>query len=100
MVDMWLGLTSRRKHLNNGQPANTAPAPAQAPAMNGAQAWRNGLVNPTDITSSEARRWSGSTAMSNDIGNNDFSTSAHVPHSICKVPSTKILDETDHQTKP
>lgn len=51
--------------------------------MNGAQAWRNGLVNPTDIVNPEARRWSGSTAMSNDIANNDFSTS-HVPHSICK----------------
>lgn len=52
--------------------------------MNGAQAWRNGLVNPTDIVNPEARRWSGSTAMSNDIGATDFSATHHVPHSICK----------------
>jgi hypothetical protein len=71
-----------RKHLN-GQSAT--PAPTQAPAMNGAQAWKNGLVNPTDIVNPEARRWSGSTAMSNDIGANDFSAvPQHVPHSICK----------------
>jgi hypothetical protein len=99
-VGIWLRLTPNRKHFNNGQPTNTTPVPVQAPAMNGAQAWRNGLVNPTDITNPEARRWSGSTAMSNDIGNNDFSTSPHVPHSICKFSSSNRLDETDHQTKP
>jgi hypothetical protein len=63
--------------------------------MNGAQAWRNGLVNPTDITSSEARRWSGSTAMSNDIGKDDFTSSTHVPHSICKFQIQKLWDSTD-----
>ena len=80
-----------RKHLSSGQPSNTTPAPAQAPAMNGAQAWRNGLVNPTDIANSETRRWSGSTTMSNDIGSTDFNTSAHVPHSICKFCSKKDI---------
>lgn len=82
--------------MNNGQPTNTTTTtPAQAPAMNGAQAWRNGLVNPTDITSSEARRWSGSTAMSNDIGKDDFTSSTHVPHSICKFQIQKLWDSTD-----
>ena len=64
--------------------------------MNGEQAWRSGLVNPTDITRSEVRRSSGSTAMSNDIGNDDFADSAHVPHSICKLLTSTILDGTDH----
>lgn len=97
---VWLILILSRKHLSNGQPTNTTPTPTQAPAMNGAQAWRNGLVNPTDITNSEARRWSGSTTMSNDIGNHEFSTSTHVPHSICKFRRPDILDETNDQTKP
>ncbi|KIM96082.1 hypothetical protein OIDMADRAFT_170745 [Oidiodendron maius Zn] len=48
-----------------------------------AQTWPNGLINPTDIVSSENRRWSDSTAMSNDVpASNDFSASQHVPHSI------------------
>ncbi|KAH8588390.1 fungal-specific transcription factor domain-containing protein [Bisporella sp. PMI_857] len=74
----------RKKHLNGQTPAPAAAAVTapQAPTMNGAQAWRSGLVNPTDIANPEARRWSGSTAMSNDISGNDFSTSGHVPHSI------------------
>jgi hypothetical protein len=80
-------LRGNRKHLN-GQQQNATPAPAQAQPMNGAQAWRNGLVNPTDIVNPEARRWSESTAMSNDISGADFSNAqqAHVPHSICEFP--------------
>lgn len=77
----------RKKHLN-GQ--NATPGPSQAPAMNGAQAWKNGLVNPTDIVNPEARRWSGSTAMSNDIVANDFAASQHVPHSIYQSVNQQI----------
>jgi hypothetical protein len=87
-------LRGNRKHLNGAQ-QNATPAPAQAQPMNGAQAWRNGLVNPTDIVNPEARRWSGSTAMSNDISGADFSNAqqAHVPHSICEFSPNFLYRE-------
>jgi hypothetical protein len=77
-TDMW------RKHLN-GQSSTPVPAtqPSNQNQNTAAQAWRNGIVNPSDIVNPEARRWSGSTAMSNDLTGEDFSTS-HVPHPICK----------------
>ena len=89
-------LTLTRKHLNG---TSVTPAPTQAPAMNGAQAWRNGLVNPTDIVNPGDRRWSGSTTMSNDIGGNDFTTQ-HVPHSICKHCGIRAWDKLIDQTNP
>jgi hypothetical protein len=68
--------------------AQPAAAPAQAPAqdtsVNHSQPWRNGLVNPTGIVNPGDRRWSGSTAMSNDIAGTDFTAPQHVPHQICK----------------
>lgn len=65
----------RKKHIN-GQ--TTTPTPTQAPAMNGAQAWSHGLVNPTDISN---RRWSDSSIEAHE--GQDI-PGAHVPHSICK----------------
>jgi len=66
-------------------PQSSISAAPQAPAMNEAQAWNHGLVNPIDISNSNAnaRRWSGSTNVSNDVGN-EFASSGHVPHPICK----------------
>jgi len=70
----------RKKHLN-GENVTAAPAPL---SNNGASRnWGKGIVNPSDITNPEARRWSGSTAMSNDLGGDQF-TDSHVPHPICK----------------
>lgn len=73
---------------------SSAPVAQHAPATNDAQVWSHGLVNPIDISNSNsnshphshasARRWSGSTNMSNDVGNNEFSNTGHVPHPICK----------------
>lgn len=69
-------LTRDRKNVN-GAPAATEPQPN----TNGvAQAWRNGLVNPSDIVNSDARRWSGS-----GISNEGEDLSSHVPHAICKL---------------
>lgn len=58
---------------------NAQPAEPQSNANVITQAWRNGLVNPSDIVNPDARRWSGS-AMSND--GDEFPS--HVPHAICK----------------
>ncbi len=69
-----------RKHLNG---ENTTGAPAPLPNNGASRTWGNGIVNPSDITNPEARRWSGSTAMSNDLGGDQFPDS-HVPHAICK----------------
>ena len=73
-----------RKHLN-GETAT----PAAAPLLNNATShnWGNGIVNPSDISNPRARRWSGSTAMSNDLGGDQF-TDSHVPHPICKHERT------------
>jgi hypothetical protein len=71
----------RKKHLN-GQAATPAPAPL---SNNGAlRTWGNGIVNPSDVVKPDTRRWSGSTAMSNDLGGDEF-TASHVPHPICKL---------------
>jgi len=70
----------RKKHLN-GETANPVPAPL--PNNAAPRNWGNGVVSPSDITNPEARRWSGSTAMSNDLGGDQF-TGAHVPHPICE----------------
>jgi len=76
-------LTGSRKHMG---PQLSTPAAPQAPALHDIQAWNHGLVNPVDISNphTTARRWSGSTNMSNDVGNSDFSNTGHVPHPICK----------------
>ena len=75
-------LTLSRKHLNGTQTA--APATTPQPNPNGAaRTWGNGIVNPSDITNLEARRWSGSSAISNDLDGDEF-TGSHVPHPICK----------------
>ena len=75
-----------RKHLQNSEPANPAPVTTQQqPPLNtgtASQNWGNGVVNPSDITNLDARRWSGST-MSNDVGE-EF-RNAHVSHPICKL---------------
>lgn len=73
----------RKKHLN-GAPTNPTPAPAPAPAptniANSTQAWGNGIVDPSEISNPDARRWSGSSHMSQD--GEDFTSSSHVPHPI------------------
>lgn len=83
---MWIALIASRKNLNNGQ--STTPAPATTTSINGAaQAWRRGIAEPSNP---QARRWSGSTTMSNDLTGDDFNAS-HVPHPICK-----FLNERNH----
>lgn len=77
----------RKKHLN-GQPA--APAIATPPTDNLSQNWGNGMVNPSDIENPEARRWSGSSVMSNDLGDDDFATASHVPHPIYQNVTSQI----------
>jgi hypothetical protein len=72
-----------RKHLN-AAPAPTSTAGQTPTAEGGAQTWQKGIVNPSDIVGAEARRGSGSTPLSNDIGGSDLNASQHVPHSICK----------------
>ncbi|KAH8682908.1 fungal-specific transcription factor domain-containing protein [Tricladium varicosporioides] len=74
----------RKKHLSTGQPLPGAPVP-QTTANGATQAWRNGLVNPSDISNPEARRWSGSTAMSNDLAE-----MGHVPHQIYQNVNSQI----------
>ncbi|KAF4634526.1 hypothetical protein G7Y89_g3578 [Cudoniella acicularis] len=74
----------RKKHLSNGEPVAGTPVP-QNTANGAAQGWRNGLVNPSDITNLEARRWSGSTAMSNDLAE-----MGHVPHQIYQNVNSQI----------
>ena len=44
---------------------NSQSQPQKNPSKQ--QSWGNGIVNPSDITNPDARRWSGST-MSNDMG--------------------------------
>ncbi|KAG9245306.1 fungal-specific transcription factor domain-containing protein [Calycina marina] len=82
----------RKKHL--GRQASNPMVP-QAPAMNDAQAWRNGLVNPTNIANSgsdaHARRWSSSTNMSNEVANNEFA--GHIPHPIYQTATSNIGKE-------
>ncbi|KAE8443383.1 hypothetical protein EG329_001942 [Mollisiaceae sp. DMI_Dod_QoI] len=74
--------SKRRKKNLNGQPAASDPQPN----ANGiTQAWRNGLVNPSDIVNPDARRWSGS-AVSNE--GEDYSS--HVPHAIYQNVSKQI----------
>jgi hypothetical protein len=75
-----VGLIGNRKHLNG---ETSTPAPAPLPTNGAPRNWGNGIVSPSDITNPEARRWSGSTAMSNDLGGDQF-TGSHVPHPICK----------------
>ena len=75
-----MGLIGNRKHLN-GETAT--PVPTALPNNGALRNWGNGVVSPSDITNPEARRWSGSTAMSNDLGGDQF-TDSHVPHPICK----------------
>jgi hypothetical protein len=82
-----VGLIGNRKHLNG---PGTTPVPAQLPSNGAPRAWGNGIVNPSDIVNTEARRWSESTAMSNDLGGDEFSTS-HVPHPICKFCRLDIM---------
>lgn len=74
-----------RKHLQNSELVNPAPAATQTqqPPVNvgASQNWGDGIVNPSDISNLDTRRWSGST-MSNDVVE-EFRT-AHVSHPICK----------------
>lgn len=74
-----------RKHLQNTEPTNQAPVASQTPqpplSLGTSQNWGDGIVNPSDISNLNARRWSGST-MSNDVVE-EFQTT-HVSHPICK----------------
>jgi hypothetical protein len=82
-----VGLIGNRKHPN-GQTATPAPAPH--PNTGAPRTWGNGIVNPSDIANPQDRRWSGSTAMSNDLGGDEF-TPSHVPHPICKPWTTGVI---------
>ncbi|KAH8745864.1 fungal-specific transcription factor domain-containing protein [Hyaloscypha finlandica] len=76
----------RKKHLN-GETAT--PVPTALPNNGALRNWGNGVVSPSDITNPEARRWSGSTAMSNDLGGDQF-TDSHVPHPIYQNVTNQI----------
>ncbi|PMD49143.1 uncharacterized protein K444DRAFT_639022 [Hyaloscypha bicolor E] len=76
----------RKKHLNG---ESATPVPTTLPNNGALRNWGNGIVNPSDITNPEARRWSGSTAMSNDLGGDQF-TDSHVPHPIYQNVTNQI----------
>ncbi|KAF8855742.1 hypothetical protein BDZ45DRAFT_727931 [Acephala macrosclerotiorum] len=74
--------SKRRKKNLNGQSVASEPQPN----TNGiTQAWRNGLVNPSDISNPEARRWSGSV-----VSNEGEDYTSHVPHAIYQNVNKQI----------
>ena len=83
---MPLGLFSSRKHLDSLQSQTPAPKQNRVVANGGTLPLPLGynIVHPaTDTMNAGARRWSGSTAMSNDGEDNG----PHLPHSICELPN-------------
>jgi len=72
----------RKKHLNGTQTSQPDPKP---------QTWPNGIVNPSDISNPENRRWSSSS--SNDLPE-DYAVGAHVPHPIYQNVNKKIENHT------
>jgi hypothetical protein len=85
-MECFRGLTDfTRKHLDAQTATATVAAPVTAQeSSTNHQTWPAGLVNPTDTVNGDNRRWSGSTALSNELAADDFTASPHIPHSICK----------------
>ncbi|RDW89184.1 hypothetical protein BP6252_01216 [Coleophoma cylindrospora] len=76
----------RKKHFNNPstQTTTTTTTAAKPPANPNPQSWGSGLVNPTEVSNPDARRWSSGSAVASNDGGDEF-TSQHVPHSICEL---------------
>jgi hypothetical protein len=70
-----------RKQISNGQlPSPNLPNTESDPvtvARVRAQGLANGLINPSDISNSDDRGWSGSIE-------NELVGAGHMPHSICE----------------
>ncbi|KAH8821402.1 fungal-specific transcription factor domain-containing protein [Xylogone sp. PMI_703] len=73
---------SKRKRL-----AGPPTGPATTQTLAGIDAWKNGVVKPTDVVNPDSRRWSTS---SPNTAAGDFANSGHVPHSIYQSVTKQI----------
>jgi hypothetical protein len=73
---------STRRHINGH---TTSVSAGDILAVDGEQAWVNGLPKPSSKTNAGTQRWSHSTSIPNAIGGNEFASSTDMHHSICKL---------------